>query len=69
MPKCRGYADIEKNIFKKDLIMERKDGLIENKMRNIGRIAFEKPIREEINRLRQIMIREMLSNSANLKPE
>ena len=49
--------------------MEKSTRIYDKEVRNIGRIAFEKPIREEINRLRQIMIREMLSNSANLKPE
>ena len=69
MPKCRGYADIEKNIFKKDLIMERKDGLIENKMVKLEELVRLINTGELKLDIKGKIWTDSDINSANLKPE
>ena len=69
MSKCRGYADIEKNIFKKDLIMERKDGLIENKMVKLEELVRLINTGELKLDIKGKIWTDSDINSANLKPE
>ena len=69
MSKCRGYADIEKNIFKKDLKMEESTRIYDKEVRKEKEIKALLDKCESWGALRVLYRHFNASKSANLKPE